>query len=337
MRELILATHAKGLARPAAFIVGGDHTVAGAGAAGDTGDSQIHPSGPAALPWPADFAATARGEALNSPIHAVTVRRWLAAVALALGAAGSSHAGNEQVQVGYEYATWLGSGAYSVDGRDVYILRLPFYKDLRQTTPEHFGIRALFPVSVGWLDTGSLVSSRVQTLTFSPGIQLDVEVRPYWHLKPYLQGGIGKDFSGGNLAYLGAAGIKSRLDFDLGEYRLSIGNQLVTAGSRLRGGDNSAFTRFDAGLALSHPVDWTIAGRPAQVSAFYINSYFFNQAILFNSDLRRADISTVNTVGLSLGVDRPLHILGLNLRWVGLSYVFGGGLRGVRLNTGFPF
>lgn len=277
------------------------------------------------------------GGALNSPIHGATGRRWLTAVALALGATGSSHAASERVQVGYEYATWLGSGAYSVDGRTVYILRMPFYKTLRQTTPEHFGIRALFPVSVGWLNTGSLASNQLQTLTFTPGIQLDVEVRPYWHLKPYLQGGIGKDFSGGNLAYVGAAGVKSRLDFDLGNYRLSIGNQLVTAGSRQNGGDNSAFTRFDAGLALSHPVDWTIAGRQAQVSAFYINSYFFNQAFLFNSDLRRADISTINTVGLSLGVDRPLHVLGLELRWVGLSYVFGGGLRGVRLNAGFPF
>jgi len=274
---------------------------------------------------------------LNSPIHGAAVRRWLAAVVLAFGATGSSHAGNEQVQVGYEYATWLGSGAYSVDGRDVYILRMPFYKDLRQTTPEHFGIRALFPVSVGWLNTGSLVSNHLQTVTFTPGIQLDVEMRPYWHLKPYLQGGIGKDFSGGNLAYVGAAGVKSRLDFDLGEYRLSIGNELVTAGSRLHDGDNSAFTRFDAGVAISHPVDWTIAGRQAQVSAFYINSYFFNQAFLFNSDLRRADISTINTVGLSLGVDRPLHFLGLELRWVGLSYIFGSGLRGVRLNAGFPF
>jgi hypothetical protein len=250
----------------------------------------------------------------------------------------SASGGEEQAEFGYEYATWLGTGGYQVGGRDVFILRLPFHKSLRQSSEELFGINLLLPVSVGSLDTGTLVSEDLQTLTFIPGAELDFQMTPRWHLKPFAQVGLGKDFSNGDMAYIGAGGIKSRYSLQHGDYTLSLGNALVLAGSRADGGgDASSFMRFDAGIDVSQPVEWTLIGRRMHLGAFYIASFFTDNAEILRPVIGPDEIGMVHTFGVALGAERPLRILGLNLDQIGLSYVSGEGLRGIRLNTGFPF
>jgi hypothetical protein len=276
---------------------------------------------------------------INEVTHPHHAARWREiAVGLALAAAGTCNAADDRVQVGYEYATWLGTGAYEVTGRDIFILRMPFFRDLRKPAPDQFGIRILLPISVGWLDTEDVFSQYLQTATFIPGVELDFEVNPRWHLGPYVQAGLGTDFSGGDLAWIGAAGIKSRYSFERGAYRFSIGNGLVVAASRpAAGGDSTRFTRFEAGLAVSRAMHWTLADRGTRLSAFYIASFFADGAVVLQPELGTEDIGTAQTAGVALDLDRPLRFLGLEIGSLGLSYLNGDGLRGVRLNAGFPF
>lgn len=265
--------------------------------------------------------------------------RLAAAVILVqAGFYGSANGRGDQVQVGYEYATWLGTGGFRVGARDVFILNLPFHKRLRQSSEDRFGLRILLPVTVGWLDKGALVSEDLQTLTFVPGVELDFQVVPRWHLKPFAQLGLGKDFSNGDTAYIGAAGVKSKYSLTHGDYSFTLGNALVVAGSQPDGdGRSSTFTRFDAGVEVYRPIEWTIAGRRARLGAFYIASFFASDAGVLRLDAGRDGIDTVHTFGLALGVETPLPLLGLDLDWLGLSYISGQGLRGIQLNTGFPF
>lgn len=244
----------------------------------------------------------------------------------------------DRIAVGYEYATWLGTGGYRVGDRDVFILHLPFQRFLRRPTEERFGIRILLPVTIGWLETDTVVSEDVQTLTAIPGLELDYGIGRHWRLKPYFQIGLGKDFSHGDTAYIGAAGVKSKYSRDYGDYTFSLGNALVVAGSRPEdGGDSTAFTRFDAGVSVYRPVELTLARRRARLGAFYIASFFADDANVLETDRASDEIGTVHTFGLSVGVERPVRFLGINIEWLGLSYLSGQGLTGVRLNTGFPF
>lgn len=264
---------------------------------------------------------------------------WLAAALLVqAGFCGSAIGGNDQAQIDYEYATWLGTGGFRVGGRDVFILSLPFHKRLRESSEDRPGLSLLLPVSVGWLDKGTLVSEDLQTFTFVPGVELDFQVVPQWHLKPFAQLGLGKDFSNGDTAYIGAAGVKSKYSLTHGDYSFALGNALVVAGSQPdRDGPSSSFTRFDAGIEVYRPVEWTIAGRRARLGAFYIASFFAGNTRGLRLDAGRDGIGTVHTFGLVLGVETPLPLIGLDLDWLGLSYVSGQGLQGIQLNTGFPF
>lgn len=118
----------------------------------------------------------------------------------------------------------------------------------------------------------------------------------------------------------------------------SLGNALVVAGSRPSGdGNASAFTRLDAGVEAFRPVEWSIADRRARLGTFYVASFFANNAEVLRLDAGRDETGMVHTFGLALGVETPLRFLGLEIDWAGLSYVSGQGLRGVQLNTGFPF
>lgn len=266
-------------------------------------------------------------------------RRLAAVVLLApAGFCGSATGGNDRVPIGYEYATWLGTGGFRVGGRDLFILRLPFHKRLRASSDHRYGLSLLLPVSIGWLDKGALVSEDLQTLTFVPGVELDFQVAPNWRLQPFAQLGLGKDFAYGDLAYIGAAGVKSKYGLTLGDCGFALGNALVLAGSQPNGdGPSSSFSRFDAGIEVHRPIDLTIAGRRARLGAFYIASFFASDAGILRLDADRDGIGTVHTFGLALGVQTPVRLFGLDLDWLGLSYLSGQGLQGIQLNTGFPF
>jgi hypothetical protein len=44
----------------------------------------------------------------------------------------------------------------------------------------------------------------------------------------------------------------------------------------------------------------------------------------------------VHEFGLAPGLREPYRIFGFELDWLGLSYVTGNNIEGIRLNAGFP-
>lgn len=94
----------------------------------------------------------------------------------------------EQDTVNFAFATQLGSGVYEVSGREIQIYRLPFSWTLSsQADPE---IRLLLPVAFGLFDfePGDLLDeglpSGLDTLSFTPGIELSFALANDWTLQP---------------------------------------------------------------------------------------------------------------------------------------------------------
>ena len=54
--------------------------------------------------------------------------------------------------VNYVFATDLGSGVYDLDGRTLQIYQLTYRKELREATPEKFGVEFELPVTFGFFD-----------------------------------------------------------------------------------------------------------------------------------------------------------------------------------------
>ncbi|AGA92218.1 hypothetical protein Thimo_3561 [Thioflavicoccus mobilis 8321] len=243
----------------------------------------------------------------------------------------------DRIPVGYEFATWLGTGLYRIGGRDVWILNFPIKYELSEAAERRVGARVLLPVSLGWLDSRGIDSDDLQTATFIPGLELTYKPWSWWTLHGFAQTGIGRDFDGDNNVWVYAGGLKSRIDMDRGEYTFSLGNAFVAAGSESDGVDSS-FSRFDVGIGVKRPMGWQLFGRGTKINVFYVASLFSDDAG-FVSRLKddRSNVGTVHNFGLALGVQPSLRLFGFKLKWLGLSYLTGNNIKGVRINGGFPF
>ena len=125
-----------------------------------------------------------------------------------LVAAQSPLRASEEQLVNYAYATQLGSGVYDISGRTLQIYRLPFAYTVTEPTGRRPGVRLTLPVTIGFidfkprdvLDTG--LPDNLDTLSFEPGVELDFELTPHWHVLPFLQAGHSWELGGGGDATL---------------------------------------------------------------------------------------------------------------------------------------
>jgi hypothetical protein len=64
----------------------------------------------------------------------------------------------------------------------------------------------------------------------------------------------------------------------------------------------------------------------------------FSDAAEFATSLNpdQFNLGAVHQFGVALGVKEPYRIFGFELDWLGVSYVTGRNIKGVRLNFGFP-
>lgn len=269
-------------------------------------------------------------------------KRWsgyvvLFAVVLSMPVAGNAGEGRrDTTAISYEFAHWFGSGLYRVDDRDVWNILIPLKKELREPADGRVGMTLLLPVTIGWLETGTLRADSFQTFTFAPGLELRFQPTPQWSLRPFVQVGVGGDLASGENGWVYAGGVTSRFETKLQDFTLMLGNAVILAGSQ-GGGNRSSFTRIDAGVGVEHPLRWRLGHRGTKLGAFYVFSLFSDDAELVTSPSRvRFSLGEVHQFGLSLGVTEPFEFLGIELDWLGVTYVTGRNIKGIRLNVGFP-
>ena len=65
--------------------------------------------------------------------------------------------------------------------------------------------------------------------------------------------------------------------------------------------------------------------------------YFRNDLDFPFPDDTNDEVTRLFEIGISLGTKPPIRVWRFDAPRVGLSYLFGDGLKGVRLDTGFPF
>lgn len=135
----------------------------------------------------------------------------------------------------YAYAAVLGSGYYSIEGRRALILRLPLRTILRQEDDDRWGIRIIYPATLGWYslkeDDRLLPDdpTRIGTLSVAPGVEFRRRVTRNWLLKLFVVAGPAKEFATGDMAWLAATGIGSRLDFSWSRRKVVLRNYLAYA------------------------------------------------------------------------------------------------------------
>jgi hypothetical protein len=247
--------------------------------------------------------------------------------------------------INYAYSTWVGTGYYKVEDRQVWILRGPFSYIIREPENKKWGIELLFPATIGFYDFSGNFED-VGAVTLVPGLQFSYPVAKNWWLKPFGQYGIGKDFSGGDIAYIYGAGFKSLATFPFRAFELDLGNSLTWADNSQSGTEiDQGFSMFEIGLNSRWPLDLIVLDRQTNLNVFFVYSEFFNSLTFDFEDVlpiesfggKNFSINRLFKLGIALRAEGSFSILGFKFRGGGVDFTFGEDYFGIGLNTGFPF
>lgn len=251
----------------------------------------------------------------------------------------------ERDLVNFAFATQLGSGIYTVNGRTVQIYRLPFARQLREPDGSRPGIRLTLPVTVGLFDfkLGDIVKDGVptdlETLSAAFGIELDFPLGDSWHLLPYAEAGHAWDFHSDQDAVLYSVALHARRDFEHQARLVRFNAGAVHAAVDLRGaGGHSSLFKLESGIEARWTTDRTFRGHRVDWGPYGVLEWYADRPDepVARSATSRA-IPVQAELGFTVGTRTMAKLWGIPVPRMGLGYRFGDGLSAYRIVFGGPF
>lgn len=246
--------------------------------------------------------------------------------------------------VNWHYAATFGTGVYKIGEQTVFVVRVPLYKTLMEDSVSRKRLRLSVPVSFGFHDfdvpriIGQTLSLDFQTVSITPGLEYRIDIRPNWTLTTYANVGGGTEFFGDTSAWLWGAGIKSRYRFVLDAgWTMDLGNAITSAGYRADDGDRQGMASIVTGLNFLRRLENRIFDRPADVGLHVIYYMHFHDVDFREIGRETLQVHEEFEIGATLGLTRPISVLGLDIDRLGVGYRFGDGLSAIRLVGSLPF
>jgi hypothetical protein len=283
---------------------------------------------------------------VNRPANGRLAAR-LAFVLLTLQAAAGAHgealSRSEQTIANFSFASQLGSGIYSVNGRTIQIYRLPLSWDHREPGPSQTGIRFLMPLTLGFYDFNledvlqTQLPRSIDTLSFVPGVEFSRIVHKDWLASAFVQGGIAKERTSTADAYTYAFGLGADRRWDFAPFRMHFNSQLLYAAALFKDRPDDSMVRWSNALEARAPFRRSVRGVPLDYGLYALNEWY----------LRRPDppLATIGApitavqweLGVTVGAAKPVHLWKIPLPRLGIGYRFGDSLSVVRIVFGAPF
>jgi hypothetical protein len=255
-------------------------------------------------------------------------------------------------QVHWAMGAFFGTGWYQVDNnRSVFVFRIPPRQTVRESGFDENGKRKLgveiqYPLSFGlhqFDDIPDFINfENYGTITFTPGVQVEIPVNLNWSLRPYAHIGGGYERESDKWAGIWYGGIKSR--YLLGEsekLRWSLLNAVYYAGYKPEYEERGRYGSVMAGLEFNQSMgSLTMGGDPLRLNWHVTYNYLFDRLNFHIADDRVESIQDQWEIGLALAKEsKPLKIWFMNFEHIGLSYKrsSNGHYRAISLNLRSPF
>jgi len=214
--------------------------------------------------------------------------------------------------VNFAFSNYLGTGFYTSNSGEVFILKIPMSTTLRPMLDNEPGWVINYPVTLGTVNIDKITDgnipglSDVGTLSFIPGIEYHYPVSPIWQLIPFFDLGIARDIDSEYNRRVVGAGAKSFVTFDFGRKWLTLGNRLLFADQESFDRDNNSnFAVFETGLDYNFPTRFSANGPVVYLSFYYINYYYLEDLVLV--DFLDAPIALENKNEIGFTVSLPKY------------------------------
>lgn len=243
--------------------------------------------------------------------------------------------------VHFSYATLLGTGIYRLDDRSVSILRVPLEWELREATPEKFGLKLSLPIAVGFYNFGLLediipVGDQLSTLSVAPGIEMEFLIGN-WSVAPAVYAGAGHDMTNNDTSFIYGAGLSALRPLKSRYPEMNFGTALLLSGYEPERGDGDFITRWSVGFDAKFPTGRNIGNRNVffgghAIGYFYLNKLQFQMIADSSIDIRRE-----LELGVFVGTRPEPEIFGIKIDRLGVGYRFSSQSDALVFFAGFPF
>lgn len=257
----------------------------------------------------------------------------------------TANARNEDEAVGrsisYVFATDLGSGIYDLDGRTLQIYQFWYRKNLREATPDRFGVRFELPVTFGFFDFKPIdvlshgIPTRVDSFSVVPGLALDYIVGDDWHVMPYARAGFSVASSSVD-GWLFGAGLRVERTTDFHGWDSFVRTDLAYAGANYRADiPNDSFARLRQGFDLRRGLGWKIREREVELGIYSIFDVVLDSPA---EPLSQDDGSVIQAeFGFTFSTRPRFRIWRWDAPRLGFGYRLAGELTTWRFVIGQPF
>jgi hypothetical protein len=254
-------------------------------------------------------------------------------------------------QVHWAVGAFFGTGWYRVDdNRSVFILRMTPRQSLRESALEaddgrQLGIEILYPLAFGINKLDDIPDfidfDNYATISFTPGVALEVPVNERWWLRPFAHLGYGRELESGEGALIGYGGLRTRYRLLEGLYRWSAIGGLYYAAYKPDYGHRGQYGALMAGLEFNQP----LGSGQARDDPLFLNwhltySWYFDN-LNFHSDAENfASLRDQWELGVAIAKrDRPLELGFLSFEQIGLAYRWSsdGRFDAITINFRSPF
>ena len=254
-------------------------------------------------------------------------------------------------QVHWAMGAFFGTGWYQVDeNRTVYVFRIPPRQTVRESSIDADGKRKLgveiqYPLSIGLHNLDEIPDfidfENYGTLSFTPGVQVEIPVTQKWYLRPYVHIGYGIETSTSDSAWIYYGGLKSRYRLGSGRVDWSLLNGLYFAGYKPEYEDRGKYGSFMTGFEVNQPLRRFELGGDALFLNWHVTYTYLWDRLNFHVDEDRVEtIDDQWELGLALGKgNKNMKIWFISFEHVGLAFKMSsnGKFKAISFNLRSPF
>ena len=275
-------------------------------------------------------------------------KRVIPAVAALLTAAWvstDSRANELEADVSYIYTAVMGTGTYKINGRRITMFSLPLSYTQREISEDQAGIELKMPVVLGydavsdhnWI--GDILDDDLVTLSVLPGLEYQIASNQTWTVKPFGHLGYSHDFVSNENIFMGVLGVRA-----LGTWRyvdgweFRWGNAFRVAGEyQAKSHHRTSFGLLETGVDVRRDTALVFSERRLNVGVYYHYQYYIPEWDIDALRPRESDIGSLHEFGISVGLKKPVTMLGVSFSRVRAGYNWGSGVHGWTFGTEFPF
>jgi hypothetical protein len=256
-----------------------------------------------------------------------------------------------QEQIHWAVGAFFGTGWYSVDdNRSVFVLRIQPRQQIREALLEDegqrpFSVEILYPLSLGFNQLDDVPDfiefDNYATISFTPGVELEVPINPRWALRPFAHFGYGWEFESQEGALIGYGGVKSRYRLSDDRLRWSLLNGIYYAGYKPEFEDRGQYGALMAGLEFSQPLRNVELGGDALFLNWHLTYNWYFDRLNFHSAVDDfASFRDQWELGLAIAKrDQTLDFGFLSFEQIGLAFRWSsdGNFNAITINFRSPF